>query len=42
MTTLFFALVATVLSAISCVLLDPRPARATRAIASKQRGLRSR
>jgi hypothetical protein len=42
MTTLFFSLAAAVLSAIGCVLLDPRPARATRAIASKQRGLRPR
>jgi hypothetical protein len=42
MTTLFFALGATVLSAICCVLLAAQPPRATRAIASKQRGLRPR
>jgi hypothetical protein len=30
MTTVFFALGAAVLSAIGCVLLDPRPARATK------------
>jgi hypothetical protein len=42
MATLFFALGAAVLSAIGCVLLDPRPARAARAVASEKRGLRPR